>query len=148
LRDKIILLVEDNADDVKLALRALKMHRVTNPVVVARDGVEALDYLMGPGSGTPEKPLPALVLLDLKLPLVNGLETLQRIRAEELTRWLPVVVLTTSSEESDMQASYRLGANSYLRKPIDYDTFTEVVGKVVAYWLQLNVIPHQPAPLL
>jgi len=148
MSDKIILLVEDNADDVKLALRALKMHRVANPVVVARDGVEALDYLLGPGSGTPEKPLPALVLLDLKLPLINGLETLQRIRAQEQTRWLPVVVLTTSSELSDMQASYRLGANSYLRKPVDYDTFTQVVGKVVAYWLQLNVIPHHPATCL
>jgi two-component system response regulator len=148
MSDKIILLVEDNPDDVKLALRALKMHRVTNPVVVARDGVEALDYLLGPGSGTPEKPLPALVLLDLKLPLINGLEALQRIRADERTRWLPVVVLTTSSEESDMRASYRLGANSYLCKPVDYDTFTEVLGKVAAYWLQLNVIPHQPASCL
>ena len=145
MSDKIILLVEDNPDDVKLALRALKMHRVPNPVVVAGDGVEALDYLLGPGSGTPEKPLPALVLLDLKLPLINGLETLQRIRADERTRWLPVVVLTTSSEESDRQASYRLGANSYLCKPVDYDTFTEGLGKVAAYWLHLNVIPHQSA---
>jgi two-component system response regulator len=148
MSDKIILLVEDNPDDVKLALRALKMHRVPNPVVVARDGVEALDYLLGPGSGTPQKPLPALVLLDLKLPLINGLEALQRIRADERTRWLPVVVLTTSSEESDMQASYRLGANSYLRKPVDYDTFTETLGKVAAYWLHLNVIPHHPASCL
>jgi two-component system response regulator len=148
MSDKIILLVEDNPDDVKLALRALKMHRVTNPVVVARDGVEALDYLLGPGSGTPQKPLPALVLLDLKLPLINGLEALGRIRADERTRWLPVVVLTTSSEESDMQASYRLGANSYLRKPVDYDTFTETLGKVAAYWLHLNVIPHHPASCL
>jgi two-component system response regulator len=145
MSEKIILLVEDNPDDVKLALRALKMHRVPNPVVVARDGVEALDYLLAPGSGTPEKPLPALVLLDLKLPLINGLETLQCIRTDERTRWLPVVVLTTSSEESDMQASYRLGANSYLFKPVDYDAFTEVVGKVASYWLQLNVVPHQPA---
>lgn len=148
MSDKIILLVEDNPDDVKLALRALKMHRVPNPVVVARDGVEALDYLLGPGSGTPQKPLPALVLLDLKLPLINGLEALQRIRADERTRWLPVVVLTTSSEESDMQASYRLGANSYLRKPVDYDTFTETLGKVAAYWLHLNVTPHHPASCL
>ncbi len=144
--DKIILLVEDNADDVKLALRALKMHRVTNPVVVARDGVEALEYLLGPGSAIPEKPLPALVLLDLKLPRIDGLETLQRIRAEERTRWLPVVVLTTSSEESDMLASYRLGANSYLRKPVDYEQFTQVVGRLAAYWLHLNVIPIESAP--
>jgi two-component system response regulator len=148
MSDKIILLVEDNPDDVKLALRALKMHRVPNPVVVARDGVEALDYLLGPGSGTPQKPLPALVLLDLKLPLISGLEALGRIRADERTRWLPVVVLTTSSEESDMQASYRLGANSYLRKPVDYDTFTETLGKVAAYWLHLNVTPHHPASCL
>jgi two-component system response regulator len=148
LPDKIILLVEDNADDVKLALRALKMHGVTNPVVVARDGVEALDYLLGPGSGSPEKPLPALVLLDLKLPRIDGLETLQRIRAEERTRWLPVVVLTTSSEESDMLASYRLGANSYLRKPVDYEQFKQVVGRLVAYWLHLNVIPIESARCL
>jgi two-component system response regulator len=148
LPDKIILLVEDNADDVKLALRALKVHRVTNPVVVARDGVEALEYLLGPGSGTPEKPLPALVLLDLNMPRINGLETLQRIRAEERTRWLPVVMLTTSSEESDMRASYRLGANSYLRKPVDYEQFTQVVGRLAAYWLQLNVIPIESAPCL
>ncbi len=146
--DKIILLVEDNADDVKLALRALKMHRVNNPVVVARDGVEALEYLLGPGSGTPEKPLPALVLLDLKLPRINGLEALQRIRAEERTRWLPVVVLTTSSEESDMLASYRLGANSYLQKPVDYEQFAQLVGRLAAYWLHLNVLPIEPAPCL
>ena len=146
--DKLILLVEDNADDVKLALRALKMHRVTNPVVVARDGVEALDYLLGPGSGTPEKPRPALVLLDLKLPRIDGLETLQRIRADDRTRSLPVVVLTTSTEESDLQASYRLGANSYLAKPVDYETFTQLVGRLAAYWLHLNVTPNEPASSL
>jgi two-component system response regulator len=110
--------------------------------------VEALAYLLGTGGAPPANPLPALVLLDLKLPRIDGLETLQRIRADERTRWLPVVMLSTSSEESDMLASYRLGANSYLRKPVDYEQFTQVVGKLAAYWLRLNVIPTESAPCL
>lgn len=138
-----ILLVEDNPDDVALTLRALRAHRVTNEVVVAEDGVEALDYLFGEGQhlGRTGHDLPAVILLDLKLPRVDGLEVLRRIRSDPRTRLLPVVVLTSSREEQDLVASYSLGANSYVRKPVDFQQFVEAVRQLGLYWLLLNEPP-------
>jgi len=141
-----ILLVEDNPDDVALTMRALKSHNMTNDVVVAQDGVQALEYLFGAeGSAGPEE-LPAVVLLDLKLPKVNGLEVLQRIRADERTRLLPVVILTSSDEERDVIDGYRLGANSYVRKPVDFVEFTAAAKQLGLYWLLMNRAPPAPAP--
>jgi CheY-like chemotaxis protein len=139
-----ILLVEDNPDDVALALRALKRNHIANEVVVATDGVEALDFLFcrGAHSGRNPADLPEVVLLDLKLPKLQGLEVLQQIRADERTRLLPVVVLTTSSEDRDIIESYRLGANSYIRKPVDFDQFTEAIRHLGMYWLVLNQSPN------
>lgn len=146
---KFILLVEDNPDDVVLALRALKRNHIANEVVVVRDGAEALDFLFAQGSHADRNPkdLPEVVLLDLKLPKLHGLEVLQRIRAHESTRLMPVVVLTTSSEEQDIIESYRLGANSYIRKPVDFDQFTEAVRQLGMYWLVLNQNVKQPGEL-
>ena len=143
-----ILLVEDNPDDELLAMRALASNRVANDIVVARDGVEALEYLFGEGrfAGRDLASQPALILLDLKLPKIDGLEVLRRIRADERTALLPVVVLTTSGEERDMVASYRLGANSYIRKPVDFTQFSEAVRQLGVYWLLLNQRPAGPAP--
>jgi two-component system response regulator len=142
--DKIILLVEDNADDEALTIRALKKNNVTNQLVVARDGVEALDYLLGTGAhaGRNTAVLPGLILLDLKLPKLDGLEVLRRLRADERTRRLPVVVLTSSKEETDLIRSYDLGANSYIRKPVDFNQFTEAVRQLGLYWLMLNEVPR------
>jgi CheY-like chemotaxis protein len=139
---KVILLVEDNPDDVELALRSLKGSKVANQVIVARDGVEALDYLHTPGKLAA---LPEVVLLDLKLPRVDGLEVLRRIRANERTHLLPVVVLTSSTEEEDMIKSYGLGANSYVRKPVDFGDFASAVRELGLYWLVLN-LAARPAP--
>ena len=141
--DKTIFLVEDNADDEALTIRALKKNKVANNLVVARDGVEALDYLFGTGAhaGRDTGVLPGLVLLDLKLPKLDGLEVLRRLRADERTRRLPVVVLTSSKEEQDLINSYNLGANSYIRKPVDFNQFTEVGGELGMYWLVLNEVP-------
>jgi len=140
---KIILLVEDNPNDEALTLRALKKNNIQNEVVVARDGVEALDYLFGAGSyaGRDTKVLPQVVLLDLKLPKVDGLEVLKRIRADERTKLLPVVILTSSKEEQDLIAGYGLGANSYIRKPVDFNQFIQAVGQLGLYWLVLNEPP-------
>jgi CheY-like chemotaxis protein len=142
---KVILLVEDNSRDEALTRRALKKSNIVNEVVCARDGVEALDYLFGIGTqaGRDITVRPQLVLLDLKLPKLNGLEVLQRIRADERTRRLPVVVFTSSSEEEDMIKSYDLGANSYVRKPVDFDQFLEATKQLGLYWLVLN----QAAPM-
>jgi len=145
MADKIILLVEDNPDDEKLTLRALQKNKISNEVVVAHDGVEALDYLLGNGSGGGNnlKPLPQVVLLDLKLPRLDGLEVLRRLRAHERTKLLPVVILTSSNEEQDRISGYGLGANSYVRKPVDFNQFIEAARQLGLYWLVLN---EQPPP--
>jgi two-component system response regulator len=138
---KIILLVEDNPKDVLLTERAFKQSKIANELLVVRDGAEALEYLHGPGAGTLARPAPALVLLDLKLPKVDGLEVLSRIRADERTRLLPVVILTSSSEEQDILRGYGNGANSYIRKPVDFTQFIEAVNNLGLYWLVLNEPP-------
>jgi two-component system, response regulator len=137
-----ILLVEDNPDDVALTMRALKSNNITNDVVVANDGAQALEYLFGAKESALGDELPAVVLLDLKLPKVDGLEVLQRIRADGGTRLLPVVILTSSDEERDVIQGYSLGANSYVRKPVDFSEFTEAARQLGLYWLLLN----QPPP--
>jgi DNA-binding response OmpR family regulator len=134
----VILLVEDNPDDEALALRALQKNKIANGVHVARDGVEALAYLFDD-----EKVLPQVVLLDLKLPKVDGLSVLRQIRSEDRTRMLPVVVLTSSDEERDLVDSYSLGANSYIKKPVDFAQFTEAIRQLGLYWLVLNRTPQQ-----
>ena len=139
-----ILLVEDSQDDVELTLRAFKSHNITNAVVVASDGAKALEYLFGSDDGTtPPGDLPAIVLLDLKLPKVNGLEVLERIRGDERTRFLPVVILTSSNEQQDLIEGYKLGVNSYVRKPVDFTEFTEAVRQLGLYWLLLNQSPDR-----
>jgi two-component system, response regulator len=141
---KTILLVEDNANDEFLTLRALKKHNIANEVVVVRDGVEALDYLFGTGefAGRDTAALPVVVLLDLKLPKIDGLEVLRRVRADERTKLLPVVILTSSNEERDVITGYQLGSNSYVQKPVDFTEFVEAVGQLGLYWLMLN----EPVP--
>ena len=139
----VILLVEDNPDDEALTIRALNRNKISNEVVVARDGVEAMDYVFARGvyADRDVNELPRLVLLDLKLPKVDGLEVLKQIRADERTKRLPVVVLTSSKEEQDLVDSYNLGVNSYIRKPVDFTLFTEAVRQVGLYWLVLNEPP-------
>ena len=143
MEKKTILLVEDNPNDEVLAIRALKKNNIGNEVVVARDGVEALDFLFGRGkhAGRDTGEMPQVVLLDLKLPKVDGLEVLRQLRADERTRHLPVVVLTSSDEERDMISSYDLGANSYVRKPVDFAEFVEATRQLGMYWLVLNQTP-------
>jgi len=143
MRKKIILLVEDNPDDELLAIRALKKNNIMNEVVVTRDGTEALDYLFGAGAyaGRDMSVMPQIILLDLKLPKVDGLEVLRRIRNDERTKLLPVVVLTSSREERDLTESYSLGANSYIRKPVNFAQFTEAIRQLGLYWLVLNESP-------
>ncbi|RJQ76589.1 MAG: response regulator [Desulfobacteraceae bacterium] len=143
MKEKIILLVEDNPDDVKLTMRALAKSRIMNGIVVAEDGIEALDYLRGKGKFAERDTsiMPQVILLDLKMPKMDGLEVLQCIRAEEKTRLLPVVILTTSREERDLVESYKLGANSYVRKPVDFNQFVEAVRQLGLYWMVLNEAP-------
>jgi len=140
---KTILLVEDNPDDLELTLLALKRSNLGQDIVVARDGQEALDYLFGEGNYAQRdtRELPVMTLLDLKLPKINGLEVLQRIRSEPRTRRLPVVILTSSDERGDLVASYNLGANSYVRKPVDFAQFNEVLRQLTLYWLRVNLPP-------
>lgn len=138
---KVILLVEDNPRDVLLTERAFQQSKIANKLQVVRDGAEALDYLLGPEAGTPACPAPALVLLDLKLPKVDGLEVLRRIREDQRTHLLPVVILTGSAEEQDIIRGYGNGANSYIRKPVDFTQFTEAVKNLGLYWLVLNEPP-------
>jgi two-component system, response regulator len=137
---KVILLVEDNARDEALTLRALKKSNIANEVVVVRDGVEALDYLFGTGTHADRDTSvqPQVILLDLKLPKLDGLQVLQRLREDERTRRLPVVVFTSSNEEEDIIGSYNLGANSYVRKPVDFEHFVEATKQLGLYWLVLN----------
>ncbi|MBM4306999.1 MAG: response regulator [Deltaproteobacteria bacterium] len=143
MSNKIILLVEDNPDDEALTLRALKKNNILNEVIVARDGVEALDYLFGTGkyAGRDLNNMPQVILLDLKLPKIEGMEVLRRIRADERTKLLPVVILTSSKEERDLINGYKLGANSYIRKPVDFDQFREAIKQLKLYWLVLNEPP-------
>jgi CheY-like chemotaxis protein len=138
-----ILLVEDNPDDVKLTLRALQKDRVANSVQVANDGVEAIEYLFATGkfAGRDINVMPYVILLDLKMPRMDGLEVLQRIRSDERTKLLPVVILTTSNEDKDRAESYKLGANSYIRKPVDFLQFVEAVKQLGLYWLVINEPP-------
>ncbi len=141
MKNKVILLVEDNPDDEALTLRAFKKNNITNEILVAHDGAEALDYLLGNGSSGRSVIDPQVVLLDLKLPKVDGLEVLRRIRADERTRLMPVVILTSSKEDRDVIESYRLGCNSYVRKPVSFDEFLEAVRSLGLYWLLLNQSP-------
>ncbi len=143
MNEKTILLVEDNPDDEALTLRALSKNNILNPVTVVRDGAEALDYLFCQGAyaGRDASKQPAVILLDLKLPKVEGLEVLKRLRADERTRLLPVVILTSSKEEQDLVSGYSLGANSYIRKPVDFTQFMEAVRQVGLYWLMMNEPP-------
>lgn len=143
MKNKVILLVEDNPDDVELTLRALKKNNIKNEVVVVNDGVEALDFLFGKGKyeGRDTNLMPAVTLLDIKLPRIDGLEVLKQIRSNELTKLLPVVILTSSKEEQDLINGYSLGVNSYVRKPVDFNQFAEAVKHLGLYWLLLNEVP-------
>jgi two-component system, response regulator len=146
VQKNILLLVEDNPDDEELTLLAFEQSQIAHEVVVARDGVEALDYLFGTGiyADRDMSIMPALILLDLQLPRINGLEVLQRLRSDQRTKLLPVVILTTSNEQQDLINSYHLGCNSYLRKPVDYNQFVTAVQQLGMYWLLLN----EPPPAL
>jgi two-component system response regulator len=139
-QDETILLVEDNPDDVELTMRAFRKNNIANNVVVARDGVEALDFLFCQGIYTDRdiKDNPRLILLDLKLPKIDGLQVLARLRADERTKLVPVVILTSSKEEHDLVSGYRSGANSYVRKPVDFNKFVEAVRQIGLYWLLIN----------
>lgn len=143
MNDGMIMLVEDNADDEALTLRALEKNKITNKVVVARDGAEALDYLFGTGKQNGRAVVPHVILLDLNLPKIDGLEVLRRLRADPRTKLLPVVILTSSKEERDRMKGYDSGANSYVRKPVDFLQFTEAVRQLGLYWLLLNEEPPQ-----
>jgi CheY-like chemotaxis protein len=140
---KYILLIEDNPDDVALTLRAFQKNNIMNNVVIAKDGAEALDYLFCTGEYADRdcNDTPQIILLDLKLPKINGLEVLTRIREDERTRLLPVIILTSSKEQQDLLDGYSLGANSYIRKPVDFNQFTEAVRQLGLYWLVLNIGP-------
>jgi two-component system, response regulator len=144
MTEKSILLVEDQPDDELLTIRALKRNNIKNEVVVARDGAEALDFLFGRGDHVGRE-LPQVILLDLKLPKVDGLEVLRQVRADARTRRLPVIVLTSSKEERDVVQSYNLGANSYVRKPVDFEQFSEAVRQLGLYWFVLNELPPPAA---
>lgn len=150
MNEKVILLVEDDPDDEALTLRALKKNNIKNDVVVAHDGVEALDYLFATGPHASRDPgrMPQLILLDLKLPRVDGLAVLRQLRADPRTRLLPVVILTSSKEERDLVNGYSLGANSYVRKPVDFAQFSEAIRQLGLYWLILNEPPPAPPPPL
>ena len=144
MRKNSILVVEDNEDDLELTLRAFAKNNILNEIVIARDGVEALDYLFGTGAheGRDLRVMPEVILLDLNMPRMGGIETLKKIRANKRTKLLPVVVLTSSDEEQDMTESYKCGVNSYIRKPVDFSQFVDSVRQLSLYWLVLNQHPH------
>ena len=146
MQKNIIMVVEDNEDDLELTLRAFAKNNILNEIVIARDGVEALDYLFGTGQheGRDLSIMPEVILLDLKMPRMDGLETLKSIRANETTKLLPVVVLTSSDEEQDMIKSYEYGVNSYIRKPVDFNQFVDAVRQLSLYWVVLNEHPQNP----
>jgi two-component system response regulator len=146
MRSRSVLLVEDNPNDEMLTLRAFKKNQIANRIVVVRDGVEALEYLFGTGrhAGRDLNDVPALVLLDLNLPKIGGLEVLRQLRSDSRTQLLPVIILTSSVEESDLISGYSLGANSYIRKPVDFVNFTDAVARLGNYWLTLNEPPPHP----
>ena len=143
MKEKIILLVEDNPDDITLTVRALKKNSILNEVVVAKDGVEALDYLFGTGiyAGRDTSVMPVVTLLDLKLPKIDGFEVLKRVRSNERTKLIPIVILTSSKEDDDIINGYSLGANSYIRKPVDFEQFTEAIRELGLYWILINEPP-------
>ena len=143
MEQRVILLVEDNADDEELTKRAFRHNKISNPIVVARDGVEALDYLLPNGTAAADRPpvAPQIVLLDLKLPRIDGLEVLRRLRSDARTSLVPVVILTSSAEDEDVIESYRLGANAYVRKPVDYERFLEAAKQLGMFWLLVNRPP-------
>ena len=143
MKDRIILLVEDNPDDVDLTLRALKKNNITNDIIVVRDGAEALDCLFGRGTYKDKRIVPAVVLLDLKLPKVDGMEVLKKVRADEKTKLTPVIILTSSKEERDLINGYRFGCNSYIRKPVEFDEFSRAVKDLGLYGLLLNEPPPE-----
>ena len=147
MRAKDILLVEDNSDDIELTVMALKEAKITNPVVVARNGVEALDYLFGTGThaGRDSSAQPVVVFLDIKLPLLDGMDVLKRMREDERTRRTPVVMLTSSTEQADILRTYDLGANSYVRKPVEFENFVVATRQLGLYWTVLNECPEPPA---
>jgi len=144
MEEKTILLVEDNLDDVDLTIMAFKKSNILNKVIVAKDGAEALDYLYGTGmyAGRDTKELPVVILLDLKLPKIDGMGVLRSIRQNEVTRLIPVVILTSSAEQRDVVEGYKLGANSYIRKPVDYEQFSEAVKVLGLYWILWNATPQ------
>lgn len=145
LKEETILLVEDNPDDVELTMRAFRKNNIANNVVVVRDGAEALDYLFGKGAYSDRNPkdTPRIILLDLKLPKIDGLQVLARLRDFEYTKLVPVIILTSSKEEHDLITGYKSGANSYVRKPVDFNEFVEAVRNIGLYWLLINETPHQ-----
>jgi len=148
MNQKIILLVEDNPDDEELTIRTLKKNNISNPIVVAHDGAEALDYFFGKGAYADRdlNEMPVLTMLDIKMPKVSGLEVLKQIRANETTRLLPIVILTSSDEEEDIMKSYELGVNSYVRKPVNFPQFQSAIRQLAVYWLLLNEVPDNINP--
>ncbi len=148
MSNNIIMVVEDNQDDLDLTLRAFAKNNILNEIVIARDGVEALDYLFATGAhqGRDLRVMPEVILLDLKMPRMGGIEALKRIRSDARTKLLPVVVLTSSDEERDMIDSYECGVNSYIRKPVDFNQFVDAVRQLSLYWVVLNQCPHILAP--
>ena len=145
MNDGTILLVEDNPDDVELTIRAFRKNKIANNMVVVRDGAEALDYLFGQGEYADHNPedTPRIILLDLKLPKIDGLQVLERLRDSEYTKFVPVIILTSSKEEQDLISGYESGANSYVRKPVDFNEFVEAVRNIGLYWLLINESPNQ-----
>ena len=145
VQDKKILLIEDNADDIELTLRAFKKNNILNEIIVKSDGMAALDFFFGENgiAGNHNVELPILILLDLKIPKIDGIDVLKRLRTDERTKLIPIVILTSSKEPNDLLSCYQLGCNSYIRKPVDFNRFTEMVRELGFYWLMMNEVPQQ-----